>query len=159
MDKHPSLSRICTTASCIFRSSVVSRPRFPLPSRSGPVDESHADGRNQADYDVAAARASPSKTAAPNLRIAIGESPRIEIAENRDIESGQYNVTVPIGPHQARSIVVDVADGNATMEAGQLNEHTRLNWLRIEPMGSAIGGRRPFGASRAASGESTAKYG
>jgi hypothetical protein len=81
---------------------------------------------------------------------------------NWDVENGKYNVTVSIGwdgktysknkvviegqplfddvetnpttPYQVKSIVVDVADGNVTMEAGQTNEYTMLNWLSIEPM-------------------------
>ena len=31
------------------------------------------------------------------------------------------------------SIAVDVKDGNVTMEAGQFNEYTMLNWMSIEP--------------------------
>jgi hypothetical protein len=79
-----------------------------------------------------------------------------------DIENGTYNVTVSIGwadktysknkviiegqplfdnvetnpttPYIVKSIVVDVTDGNVTMEAGQDNEYTMLNWISIEPM-------------------------
>jgi hypothetical protein len=78
-----------------------------------------------------------------------------------DIENGRYVVTVSIGwydrtysknrvivegqplfddvetnpttPYQVKSITVDVADGNVTIEAGQTNEYTMLNWLSIEP--------------------------
>lgn len=78
-----------------------------------------------------------------------------------DIENGKYTVTVSIGwydktysknmvliegqplfddvetnpatPYQVKSITVDVTDGNVTMEAGQLNEYTMLNWMSIEP--------------------------
>src|SRR5262249_26315628 len=80
---------------------------------------------------------------------------------NWDIENGKYKVTVSIGwygktysknkivvegmplfddvetnpttPYQAKSIVVDVGDGNVTIEAGQTNEYTMLNWMSIEP--------------------------
>src|SRR5262249_51823131 len=38
--------------------------------------------QNQADYDLAAYLANLSKSAAPNLRIAISEEPKPEIAEN-----------------------------------------------------------------------------
>jgi len=81
---------------------------------------------------------------------------------NWDIESGKYKVTVSIGwygktysknkvivegqplfvdvetnpttPYQVKSVVVDVADGNVTIEAGQFNEYTMLNWMSVEPM-------------------------
>lgn len=81
---------------------------------------------------------------------------------NWDIENGRYEVTVSIGwhdrtyaknrvvvegqvlfddvetnpgtPYQVASVVVDVADGNVTMEAGQDDEYTMLNWLRIDPV-------------------------
>ena len=78
-----------------------------------------------------------------------------------DIENGKYQVTVSIGfqdktyskqrvfvegkplfdsvetnptePYKQASIVVDITDGNITMEAGQQDEYTMLNWLSIEP--------------------------
>ena len=81
---------------------------------------------------------------------------------NWDLENGKYKVTVSIGwdgrtyqknrvvvegtvlydnvattpaqPYRADSVVVDVSDGNLTLEAGQTNEYTMLNWLSIEPM-------------------------
>ena len=80
---------------------------------------------------------------------------------NWDIENGKYKVTVSIGwdgktyakhrvivegmplydsvgttpqmPYRADSIIVTVNDGNLTLEAGQQNEYTMLNWLSIEP--------------------------
>lgn len=80
---------------------------------------------------------------------------------NWDIANGRYKVTVSIGwqgktylknrvyiegkplfdnvattpaaPYQVASITVDVTDGNVTMEAGQFNEYTILNWMSIEP--------------------------
>ena len=80
-----------------------------------------------------------------------------------DIENGSYKVTVSIGldmgsypknkvviegqplfdsvattpetPYLVKSIVVSVVDGNVTMEAGQKNEFTILNWMSIEPDG------------------------
>jgi hypothetical protein len=80
---------------------------------------------------------------------------------NWDIENGKYKVTVSIGwegktysknkvviegqplfdnvetnpttPYLVKSITVDVTDGNVTMEAGQKDEYTMLNWLSIEP--------------------------
>lgn len=82
---------------------------------------------------------------------------------NWDIENGSYKVTVSIGfdgktysknkvvvegqplfdsvetnpatPYLVKSIVVDVKDGNVTMEAGQQDEYTMLNWMSIEPNG------------------------
>ena len=78
-----------------------------------------------------------------------------------DIENGQYEVTVSIGwydhdylknkvfiegqplfdsvatttaePYKVASVTVDVTDGNITMEAGQKDEYTMLNWLSIVP--------------------------
>ncbi len=80
-----------------------------------------------------------------------------------DIENGSYKVTVSIGfdtgtypknkvviegqplfdsveinpttPYLVKSIVVSIKDGNVTMEAGQKNEFTMLNWMSIEPDG------------------------
>lgn len=80
---------------------------------------------------------------------------------NWDLASGKYKVTVSIGweggnypknkvvvegqplfdnvattaaqPYKVASVVVDVADGNLTLEAGQFGEYTLLNWLSIEP--------------------------
>jgi hypothetical protein len=80
---------------------------------------------------------------------------------NWDIANGRYKVTVSIGwqgktylknrvyiegkplfdnvattpaaPYQVASLTVDVTDGNVTMEAGQFNEYTMLNWMSIEP--------------------------
>ncbi len=79
-----------------------------------------------------------------------------------DIENGRYEVTVSIGwhgktyakqrvfiegeplfddvattpeaPYRVASIVVDVTDGNVTMEAGQKDEYTMLNWMSIVPV-------------------------
>lgn len=78
-----------------------------------------------------------------------------------DIENGTYEVTVSIGwqdktysknrvyiegqplfdsvetnpsqPYLVKSLVVDVMDGNVTMEAGQKDEYTMLNWMSIVP--------------------------
>lgn len=80
---------------------------------------------------------------------------------NWDLENGKYVITVSVGwhgrtysknrvliegqplfsdvetnpgaPYQVKSITVDVADGNLTLEAGQKDEYTMLNWLSIEP--------------------------
>lgn len=80
---------------------------------------------------------------------------------NWDIESGRYEVTVSIGwydrtysmqrvvvegqvlfddvetnpaePYRVASVIVDVADGNVTLEAGQDDQYTMLNWMRIDP--------------------------
>jgi hypothetical protein len=82
---------------------------------------------------------------------------------NWDIENGSYKVTVSIGfdggtysknkvviegqplfdsvetnpasPYLVKSIVVAIEDGNVTMEAGQKDEYTMLNWMSIEPAG------------------------
>ncbi len=79
-----------------------------------------------------------------------------------DIENGKYDVTVSIGwagktysknkvvvegkplfdsvetnpktPYLVKKITVDVGDGNVTLEAGQKDEYTMLNWLSIEPV-------------------------
>ncbi len=81
-----------------------------------------------------------------------------------DIENGTYEVTVSIGwqdgtyskqkvvvegqplfdsvetnptePYKVASIVVDVTDGNVSMEAGQTDEYTMLNWMSIVPVAS-----------------------
>lgn len=81
---------------------------------------------------------------------------------NWDIENGRYEITISIGwydrtysrnrvvvegqllfddvetnpttPYQVASVIVDVADGNVTIEAGQDDEYTMLNWLRIDPV-------------------------
>jgi len=80
---------------------------------------------------------------------------------NWDIENGKYTITVSIGwdgktysknrvliegqpllddvetnpgaPYLVKSITADVGDGNVTMEAGQKDEYTMLNWMSIEP--------------------------
>jgi hypothetical protein len=80
---------------------------------------------------------------------------------NWDIANGKYVVTVSIGwygktysknrvivegqplfadvetnaatPYQVKSVTLDVADGNVTLEVGQKDEYTMLNWLSIEP--------------------------
>jgi hypothetical protein len=79
-----------------------------------------------------------------------------------DIENGQYEVFVSIGwydrdyplqrvvvegqvlfddaattvaaPYLVSSVIVDVNDGNVTMEVGQTDQYTMLNWMRIEPV-------------------------
>lgn len=80
---------------------------------------------------------------------------------NFDIENGKYTVTVSIGwqdktyakqrvvvegkilydnfattpaaPYKVQSIDVDVTDGNITIEAGQKDEYTMLNWMSVVP--------------------------
>ena len=80
---------------------------------------------------------------------------------NWDIEGGSYDVTVSIGwydrtysaqrvviegqvvfdnaetnptePYKTATVTVDVADGNLTLEVGQTDEYTMLNWLSIVP--------------------------
>ncbi|MBX3230617.1 MAG: DUF4091 domain-containing protein [Labilithrix sp.] len=80
---------------------------------------------------------------------------------NLDIENGKYEVTVSIGwhgktyskqrvvvegnllfddvettpaaPYAVRSAVVDVSDGNVTLEVGQKDEYTMLNWMSVVP--------------------------
>jgi hypothetical protein len=79
-----------------------------------------------------------------------------------DIEGGAYKVTVSIGwegktyahhrvivegtplfddvattpaaPYLVASAVINVSDGNVTIEAGSKDEYTMLNWVSIEPM-------------------------
>lgn len=79
-----------------------------------------------------------------------------------DIENGKYEVTVSIGwfdrtyeknkvvvegkvlfdsvpttpddPYKVASLTVDVTDGNVTMEVGQTDEYTMLNWMKIVPV-------------------------
>lgn len=81
---------------------------------------------------------------------------------NWDIENGRYEVTVSIGwhdreypqhrvvvegaplfdsvattpaePYRVASVTVDVADGNVTLEAGQTDQYTMLNWMSIVPV-------------------------
>ncbi len=78
-----------------------------------------------------------------------------------DLENGSYDVTVGIGwhaktykkqrvvvegkllyddvetnpstPYRAQSVQVEVSDGNLTLEAGQKDEYTMLNWMSIVP--------------------------
>lgn len=80
---------------------------------------------------------------------------------NWDIEPGKYEITVSIGwqdktynknrvfvegkplfdsvattpaePYKVAPIVVDITDGNVTLEVGQDNEYTMLNWMSIVP--------------------------
>jgi hypothetical protein len=80
---------------------------------------------------------------------------------NWDIENGAYTVTVSIGwydrtyeknrvvvegqllfddepttpaaPYQVRAVRVEVQDGAVTLEIGQQDEYTMLNWMSIEP--------------------------
>lgn len=80
---------------------------------------------------------------------------------NWDIENGAYIVTVSVGwdgnsydkhrvvvegellfddvatspgaPYEVRSVDVDVSDGNVTLEVGQQDEYTMLNWMSIVP--------------------------
>jgi hypothetical protein len=80
---------------------------------------------------------------------------------NFDLENGKYTVTVSIGfdgktysknrvlvegkllydnvetnpgaPYKVQGIDVDVTDGNVTVEAGQMDEYTMLNWMSIVP--------------------------
>ena len=81
---------------------------------------------------------------------------------NWDIENGRYTVNVSIGwedrtysmqrvllegtllfddfettpaaPYEVRSVEVDIGDGNVTLEIGQMNEYTMLNWMSIVPL-------------------------
>lgn len=81
---------------------------------------------------------------------------------NWDIEGGRYEVTVSIGyqdrtysaqrvvvegmvlfddaettpaePYRVESITADVLDGNVTLEVGQQDEYTMLNWVSIVPV-------------------------
>jgi hypothetical protein len=79
-----------------------------------------------------------------------------------DIENGKYEVTVSIGwhgrtyskhrvvvegqvlfdsvattpaePYKVKSVTVQVGDGNVTLEAGQFDEYTMLNWMSVVPV-------------------------
>jgi hypothetical protein len=81
---------------------------------------------------------------------------------NFDLAAGLYRVTVSIGwfgkdypqhrviveglplfdpaattaaePYRVESVDVMIADGNLTLEAGQMDQYTMLNWLSIEPI-------------------------
>lgn len=81
---------------------------------------------------------------------------------NWDLEAGLYRVTVSIGwhakdyplhrvivegsplfdsvattvaePYRVASVDVMVSDGNLTLEVGQMDQYTMLNWLSIEPI-------------------------
>ncbi|HVK65361.1 MAG TPA: hypothetical protein VM694_12845, partial [Polyangium sp.] len=58
--------------------------------------------------------------------------------KNRVVVEGQTLfdsvATTPATPYRVASVVVDVNDGNVTMEAGQQDEYTMLNWMRIVPV-------------------------
>ncbi|HNI59121.1 MAG TPA: hypothetical protein PKW11_04185, partial [Pseudomonadota bacterium] len=58
-------------------------------------------------------------------------------AKNRVVVEGQVlfdnYATTPTNSYAVQSVVVDVKDGNVTMEAGQFNEYTMLNYMSIEP--------------------------
>ncbi len=41
--------------------------------------------------------------------------------------------TTPQAPYKVQSIDVDVTDGNLTVEAGQQDEYTMLNWMSVVP--------------------------
>ncbi len=41
--------------------------------------------------------------------------------------------TNPTTPYRVASLTVDVQDGNVTLEVGQQDEYTMLNWMSIEP--------------------------
>ncbi|MBX3193424.1 MAG: DUF4091 domain-containing protein [Labilithrix sp.] len=41
--------------------------------------------------------------------------------------------TTPAAPYKVETIEVDVTDGNITLEAGQMNEYTMLNWMSVVP--------------------------
>jgi hypothetical protein len=41
--------------------------------------------------------------------------------------------TNPTTPYLVQTVEVDVADGNVTLEVGQTNEYTMLNYVSIEP--------------------------
>jgi hypothetical protein len=41
--------------------------------------------------------------------------------------------TTPATPYRVQSVDVDITDGNVTLEAGQTNEYTMLNWMSIVP--------------------------
>ena len=41
--------------------------------------------------------------------------------------------TTPAEPYRVASVDVTVADGNLTLEAGQTDQYTMLNWLSIVP--------------------------
>ena len=41
--------------------------------------------------------------------------------------------TNPAEPYRVESVTVDVTDGNVTLEVGQTDEYTMLNWVKIEP--------------------------
>jgi Glycoside hydrolase 123, catalytic domain len=81
---------------------------------------------------------------------------------NWDIENGSYSVTVSVGwqdksydkhrvvvegdllfddaattpatPYDVRSVDVTVSDGNVTLEVGQQDEYTMLNWMSVVPL-------------------------
>ncbi|MEZ4454435.1 MAG: DUF6067 family protein [Nannocystaceae bacterium] len=79
-----------------------------------------------------------------------------------DLEGGRYRVTVGVGwydktysknrvvvegqllfddvatdpgaPYKSASVEVEISDGNLTVEVGQKDEYTMLNWLSVEPI-------------------------
>jgi hypothetical protein len=68
--------------------------------------------------------------------VSIGWSGRT-YSKQRVVVEGQIlfddQATTPAAPYQVKSVTVDVSDGNVTLEAGQFNEYTMLNWMSIEP--------------------------
>lgn len=42
--------------------------------------------------------------------------------------------TTPVEPYRVASVTVDVADGKVTLEAGQTDQYTMLNWMSIVPV-------------------------
>ena len=42
-------------------------------------------------------------------------------------------VTDPATPYRVQTLDIDVTDGNVTLEAGQQDEYTILNWMSIVP--------------------------
>jgi len=42
--------------------------------------------------------------------------------------------TTPAEPYKVKAAVVEVADGNVTLEAGQFDAYTMLNWMSVVPV-------------------------
>jgi hypothetical protein len=59
-------------------------------------------------------------------------------ARNRVVAEGEVLVdseaTTPSAPYIVRSATVDVTDGQVTLEVGQTDEYTMLDWMSIEPV-------------------------
>ena len=59
-------------------------------------------------------------------------------SEHKVVVEGQTlfdsEATTPDEPYKVRSVQVDVADGNVTLEVGKFDQYTMLNWMSVVPV-------------------------